>query len=320
MKKTIIVAILAASIPLTVQAGWDIKGLGTLGGKNSQAFDINDSGQVVGSADLTGNTGYHAFITGMYGVGMTDIGTLGGRFSQANGINESGQITGYTSVTNEITHTFITGSNGIGMIDLGALPGFYLPNDHYIEVGEGLAINESGQVAGDSMSSDENTRSFFTGPNGVNITYFPSSLMPTLNAATDINDSGQVVGYFYNDRTSISGGYITGANGEGITYLEGLGGNYGAASSVNNLGQAVGWASLAADNTIDHAFITGPNGVGTTDLLGSQGGNRSEATDINNLGDVVGKFAAPDGSTHAFLFSDDVMIDLSLSPDRKSVV
>lgn len=43
--------------------------LGTLGGSNSRALAINDSGQVVGWADTT--TGYgvsHAFITSLNGI------------------------------------------------------------------------------------------------------------------------------------------------------------------------------------------------------------------------------------------------------------
>lgn len=41
-------AISTASIPVMAHADWSIKGLGTLGGASSEAFGINDSGQVVG--------------------------------------------------------------------------------------------------------------------------------------------------------------------------------------------------------------------------------------------------------------------------------
>jgi probable HAF family extracellular repeat protein len=48
-----------------------------------------------------------------------------------------------------------------------------------------------------------------------------------------------------------------------------------------------------------HAFITGPNGVGMTDL-GPLGFNFSTAYGINNVGQVVGYSATPNGY-HAFI-------------------
>src|SRR5215207_10175943 len=53
-----------------------MKDLGTLGGTNSYAYGINDSGQVVGYSD-TANSGPHAFLYDSTN-GMKDLGTLGG--------------------------------------------------------------------------------------------------------------------------------------------------------------------------------------------------------------------------------------------------
>ena len=57
------------------------------------------------------------------------------------------------------------------------------------------------------------------------------------------------------------------------------------ASAINDAGQIVGWSSTAAGKT--HAFLTGANGVGMTDL-GTLGGENSYANGINNAGQVVG--------------------------------
>ena len=74
-KKTIIAAAIFAAISSApVSADWSIIGLGTLGGLPSNAYGINDSGQVVGFSYTApgGNAGAaHAFITGPDGTGMT---------------------------------------------------------------------------------------------------------------------------------------------------------------------------------------------------------------------------------------------------------
>ena len=69
--------------------------LGTLGGTDSYAVDINDSGQVVGYSHPAGSGEYHAFLcaTGV----MTDLGTLGGNSSSASAINDHGQVVGDSS-------------------------------------------------------------------------------------------------------------------------------------------------------------------------------------------------------------------------------
>ena len=67
--------------------------LGTLGGRHSEAIDVNNAGQVVGNANIADESN-HAFV---YADGvMQDLGTLGGRQSFATAINELGQIVGFS--------------------------------------------------------------------------------------------------------------------------------------------------------------------------------------------------------------------------------
>src|SRR6266542_3972255 len=108
----------AATAPITAVD------LGTLGGIESQATAVNNSGQVVGYGRLA-NYEYHAFSWTQAG-GMIDLGTLGGgTFSSAVAVNASGQVVGFSTNTAQPyfpLHAFSWTQAG-GMIDLGTLGG-----------------------------------------------------------------------------------------------------------------------------------------------------------------------------------------------------
>jgi len=112
--------------------------LGTLGGKDSMAFGINRTGQVVGASQTTGSALQHAFL---YNAGvMTDLGTLGGSESQADSINGSGLVVGWSRTAGGEQHAILW-SSGL-MIDLNRFatlgPGVWLE--------EATAVNDVGQI------------------------------------------------------------------------------------------------------------------------------------------------------------------------------
>ena len=125
-------AISTASIPAMAHADWSIMGLGILGSGydigpvESYAYDINDSGQVVGTTTAPrGET--LVFITGPNGIGMTDLGHLATGtwgYSAAYGINNSGRVVGISprDFAGDKSEGFITGPNGVGMTVAAGIP------------------------------------------------------------------------------------------------------------------------------------------------------------------------------------------------------
>ena len=95
--------------------------LGTMGGSGSEAYALNNSGEVVGYSTLAVGNNLEGFITGPNGVGMSDLGTLGGSRSMPASVNDSGVVVGWSYTASYEQRAFITGANGVGMVDLNSL-------------------------------------------------------------------------------------------------------------------------------------------------------------------------------------------------------
>jgi probable HAF family extracellular repeat protein len=160
--------------------------LSALTGVYGCARAINDSGEAVGLAELTGNINgvVHAFnfTTG------TDLGTLGGTSSAAYGINASGQVVGYAAIASGVWHPFLY-SNG-QMTDLGTLGPSW-------SNGQAFGINTARQIVGYEEIANTATEHAFLYSGGqmidLNMLISPTSGW-TLQSASSINDSGQIVG------------------------------------------------------------------------------------------------------------------------------
>lgn len=295
--------------------------LGTLGGDNSYALGINDSGVVVGYSLLSDNVTTHAFLWTPTG-GMVDIATglPAGTSSQGNFINARGDVAGSSRVgTRPQVPAARIGTRWT------LLPSLRADNRNF-----GFCINKFGQVTGQQYGDPDlyvhayiwepkkgiktvlpsiptggvntvgtaiNDRSHVTGT-GDNpqiggyeaVLWLSPTAAPTLlgqlgtdgyTAGEGINNLDEVVGL---NSPTLAGFYWSHATG--IVPLQSLGGTISAAFGINDGGMIAGYGGTAAGTVHaarwDHYTDT-PQDLGT--LL--PGGN-SYARGINNLGQVVG--------------------------------
>lgn len=264
--------------------------LGTLGGPNSTANDINDSGQVIGNAELPGGS-HRAFLWS--GGTMINLGTLGGASSQASGINEAGHIVGGASRPGANIPVPFLYSNG-SMVELpvsavGAVAGI------------AYDINDSGTVVGIIQTSGGTGHAFsHAGTTMTDLGTFGG----VTSAAFAINNAGQIAAAYRTTQTGPRRAvrYHNGA----ITPLGTLGGPEGQPFSINAAGHVVGFADIASG--LDHAFLyTG----GALMDLGTVTGTQSAALGIDDMGRIVGSFAPLAPPTRAFLYANGAAVDLN---------
>lgn len=172
----------------------------------------------------------------------------------------------------QVTYTIQT----IGPVEI---PGFPL-----VEVTRAKAINSSGQVAGESVSYDENGE--FAQSRGVRWQNGVSTSLDVLGSSensnvTDINDSGVVVGYSFGQATYWSG---TTANSLGL--LDG--GTYSLAWGINNSGQVIGSAD---DSNGQERMVIFDIAGGAPTILTIPTSNYNIGWAIGNGGHVVGEWS-----------------------------
>ncbi len=279
---------------------YTVTDLGTFGGDTSSALGINDSGTVVGQADLIpGFATSHPFV---YSGGvLTDIGTFGGNNGSASAINNTGQVAGYADLADGSQHPFYWTAAG-GKFDLGPIiSGSDLTVGFGINNAASTKIVGAGEISAESMAD----RGFVWTKPARGLTA-AKQLIGTLGGpsshAYGVNNLGHVVG------TAQNSSYLFHAFIKTGTSLTDLGtfatGQHSWAYAINNSGVVVGasqtlWPSGAQVPT--HAFIwTSSNGL--VDIGTLSGGVQSWAYALNEANTVVGRSRDAAGDERAFIY------------------
>jgi probable HAF family extracellular repeat protein len=215
-------------------------------------------------------------------------------------LNQLGQVVA-TSTVNDHAKFW----NGSSVVDLGTLG--IPPNAGARATG----INDLSQIVGQSSAPGS--------PSGFTTTamIWQSGSMTNLgipgieNFATDINNSGDVAGWFFNPTDSKVHAFFRHA---AVVQDIGALNRTSRATAVNSSGAVVGWTSTQTTN-VEHAFIW-KNGVMTD--LGTAPDTpfnsrlfESYANDINDLGQVVGYALSPTAAV-ATVWNDGVLSKLPL--------
>lgn len=155
--------------------------LGTLGGGYSEAFAVNESGQVVGLSYTTDNAELHGFSWTKAG-GIVDLGTLGGTDSDAFLVNARGQVVGRSTLASGLRHAFLWTKEG-GMVEIGT------PSADWVNP---TALNDKGQVVGTYVPIPGTSRAFSWTRKGGFVDL--GTLGGVDSGSGGVNARGQVVG------------------------------------------------------------------------------------------------------------------------------
>lgn len=271
--------------------------LGTLGGGSTQAFDINETGQITGySTNASNQTRAFLWDDGQ----MTNLGLMGGHYSSGRGLNVHGHVVGFANI--------VFGGTGIAAL---FRDGAWINVTPDIPAGQGsqaVAINDHGQVLGfigwgEAFVWDNGSRTTLGHLGG-------GSTFPT-----DINNDGKVVG-----SSATPNATDIGLAGHPFVWQNGVmkdlgvlpGDEEAGASGINSLGVIVGYSGRTDPETYEQFYRPFIYDSGSMTAI-SAPSSEAYAADINDAGDVVGTMRAGNAVTpwHAWIYKDGVVTNLN---------
>jgi probable HAF family extracellular repeat protein len=184
--------------PLTLHSFFWDKGrmtdLGTFGGSCAFPYALNNRGQVVGQANLAGDSTSHPFL--WQSGKMTDLGALGGTYGFAEWLNDAGTVVGSASNQGDQALLAFLWEKGT-ITNLGALPGN--------ACSAADAINSAGQIVGGSGFNAAQSFPACTDPVEHAVLWDNGQLVDLNNLVPAGTDLTLTEAFFINDRGEISG-------------------------------------------------------------------------------------------------------------------
>ena len=275
-------------------APYTIIDIGTLGGTSSEAADINNAVQIVGSSTISPEKGLAAFL--WQEGSMTPLTVSVSMTTHAFAINDLGQIAGTAiSPTGEPADQWPVLWAGETFTKLATISDTQ---------GTARAINNLGLIAGNTITESSNHLLLWQGDS-------LSATIPISGGvgwANGLNDAGQMVGHIDDTLgSSIAFLWQDGA----FTNLGTLDGTSTSskANDINDATQIVGSAAISNDLS-SHAFLWEEGVMHDLGSLGDVFTATSKANGINNLGMIVGQAELED-EEHAVLWQEGQIIDLN---------
>lgn len=295
-------ALAGATSPAQAQH-YSVVDLGTLGHTISEAYDINDSGVIVGYSTTFADGYWYAHAFQWRDGVMIDLGLLpGGKKSSATGINATGVVCGIAESREGFgtdDHPFRWGGNG-PIIDIGTLGGSF---------GAAKGINDLGHIVGQSKTGNGEYYGFrwFNGQMTI-LQPFPNGVE---SGAEAINDLGQAVGLAWPQGENARAA-LWEADGSVVDLGNLFPGRASWAFSINNHTEVTGWGGN--DRNQRRAFLWRQGQMESLGTLPYD--TNSEGRGINDAGVVVGVswYGGHDpgqGYQRGFVWDRGVMYDLN---------